>query len=185
MKFFNNRLFGDGLEWIERTHSTRKTAVLRFGTQATRDCHRDGLRRTQTFSFLGLTHYVSCSRRGRFVVGRRTERKRFNGKLEQLNERLRRLRLAGGQAMMTFVRRHLQGHIRYYGVIGNHRALSRYVIAASRLLYKWPNRRSRRRPIPWKRFCPIVQDRVLPRIRIVHNLHPKPIGMTQTGSRMD
>jgi len=161
-----------------------KTAVLRFGTQAARDCHRDGLRRPQTFSFLGLTHYVSRSRRGRFVVGRKTERKRFTGKLKQLNERLRRLRWAGGKAMMAFVRRHLEGHIRYYGVSGNYRALSRYVRAASRLLYKWLNRRSQRRSIPWKRFCPILQDRVLPRIRIIHNLYPRPIGMTQTGSRM-
>jgi RNA-directed DNA polymerase len=161
-----------------------KTAVLRFGTQASRDCHLDGLRRPQTFSFLGLTHYVSRSRRGRFVVGRKTERKRFNGKLKQLNERLRRLRLAGGLSMMEYVRRHLEGHIRYYGVSGNYRALSRYVKAASRLLFKWLNRRSQRRSVPWTRVRPVLQARVLPHLRIVHNLYPVPIGMTQTGSRM-
>ena len=161
-----------------------KTAVLRFGRHATRECHWEGLRRPRTFSFLGLTHYVSRSRRGRFVVGRKTEGKRFNGKLKQLNERLRRLRMIGGKAMMAYVRRHLQGHIRYYGVSGNYQALRRYVIAASRLLYKWLNRRSQRRSISWKRFRPILKERVLPRIRIVHNLYPVPIGMTQTGSRM-
>lgn len=161
-----------------------KTAVLRFGTLATRDCHRDGLRRPLTFSFLGLTHYVSRSRRGRFVVGRKTERKRLNGKLKLLNERLRRLRMVGGRAMMDYVRRHLEGHIRYYGVSGNYRALSRYVKAASRLLFKWLNRRSQRRSVSWERFRPILKDRVLPRIRIVHNLYPVPIGRTQAGSRM-
>lgn len=161
-----------------------KTGVLRFGTLAPRECHRDGLRRPQTFSFLGLTHYVSRSRRGRFVVGRQTEGKRVNGKLKQLNERLRRLRMVGGRAMMAYVRRHLEGHIRYYGVSGNYRALSRYVKAASRLLHKWLNRRSQRRSIPWVRFRAILKDRVLPRIRIVHNLYPVPIGRTQTGSRM-
>jgi hypothetical protein len=81
-------------------------------------------------------------------VGRKTERKRFNGKLEQLNERLRRLRMAGGRAMMVYVRRHLEGHIRYYGVSGNYRALSRYAKAASRLLFEWLNRRSQRRSTP-------------------------------------
>jgi len=161
-----------------------KTAVLRFGTQAERDSHRDGLRRPQTFSFLGLTHYVSRSRRGRFVIGRATEGKRFTGKLKQLNERLRRLRLAGGKIMLEYVRRHLEGHIRYYGVSGNYRALSRYAAAASRLLYKWLNRRSQCRSIPWERFGKVLRERVLPRIRIVHNLYPVPIGMTQTGSRM-
>lgn len=46
------------------------------------------------------------------------------------------------------------------------------------------NRRSQRRSISWERFRPILKERVLPRIRIVHNLYPVPIGMTQTGSRM-
>jgi hypothetical protein len=69
-------------------------------------------------------------------------------------------------------------------VSGNYRALSCYVKAASRLLFKWLNRRSQRRSIPWARFRPILKDRVLPRIRIVHNLYPMPIGRTQTGSRM-
>ena len=145
---------------------------------------REGLRRPQTFSFLGLTHYVSRSRSGRFVVGRKTESKRFTGKLKQLSERLCRLRMIGGKAMMAYVRRHLQGHIRYYGVSGNYRTLSRYVMAASRLLYKWLNRRSQRRSITWERFRPILKERVLPCIRITHNLYPIPIGMTRTGSRM-
>ncbi len=92
--------------------------------------------------------------------------------------------MIGGKAMMAYVRRHLQGHIRYYGVSGNYQALSRYVKAASRLLFKWLNRRSQRRSISWKRFSPILKERVLPSIRIVHNLYPIPIGMTQTGSRM-
>jgi RNA-directed DNA polymerase len=179
-----HRELGERLSAFDLEVEPSKTAVLRFGTQAKRDCHRDGLGRPQTFSFLGLTHYVGRSRRGRFVVGRKTERKRFNGKLKQLNERLCRLRMAGGKAMMDYVRRHLEGHIRYYGVSGNYRALSRYVNAASRLLFKWLNRRSQRRSIPWKRFRPLLLERVLPRIRIIHNLYPVPIGMTQTGSRM-
>jgi RNA-directed DNA polymerase len=33
-----------------------KTAVLRFGTEAEQNCHREGLRRPPTFNFLGLTH---------------------------------------------------------------------------------------------------------------------------------
>ena len=162
-----------------------KTAVLRFGSQAVRDCHLDGLRRPQSFNFLGLTHFVSRSRRGRFVIGRRTERQRFSGKLKLLNERLRRLRQAGGRAMMEYVRRHLAGHIRYYGVSGNYRALIRYVSAASRLLFKWLNRRSQRRSITWERFGRVLREQVLPRVRIVHNLYPVPLGMTQAGSRMD
>ena len=58
-----------------------KTRVLRFGSRARQDCDRDGLGRPETFHFLGFTHFVSLSRRGRFVVGRKTEGKRFRKKL--------------------------------------------------------------------------------------------------------
>ena len=161
-----------------------KTAVLRFGSSAQRNCDRDGLRRSKTFNFLGFTHYVGRSRSGRFVVGRRTEGKRFRKKLQMLNKRLRQLRVEGGKAMMDYFKRHLGGHIRYYGVSGNYRQLKAYAYWASRLLFKWLNRRSQRRSITWERFSKILRGGLLPRVRIVHNLYPKPLWMTQTGSRM-
>ena len=49
-----------------------KTGLIRFGSAAPWNCKRDGLRRPQTFDFLGFTHYVHRSRQGYFVVGRRT-----------------------------------------------------------------------------------------------------------------
>jgi len=160
-----------------------KTALLRFGSAAPRHCHKEGLRRPQTFSFLGITHFVGRSRKGRFVVGRKTEGTRFRKKLKLLNQRLRALRVAGGKAMLAFMRRHLQGHIQYYGVSGNVRSVTGYVYFATRLLHKWLNRRSQRRSLTWERFCEVVVPR-LPRARIVHDLYPVPQWRTQTGSRM-
>jgi group II intron reverse transcriptase/maturase len=161
----------------------RKTSVLRFGSDAERECWRDGLRRPATFSFLGFTHFVSRSRRGHFVVGRKTEGKRFCKKLKLLSQRLRALRVEGGKAMMAHVESHLRGHIQYYGVSGNTRSLRNYFFRACRLLCKWLNRRSQRRSITWARFWPIISGR-MPYPRIVHNLYPHPQWKTQTGSRM-
>lgn len=84
---------------------------------------------------------------------------------------------------MDYVRRHLEGHIRYYSVSGNYRRLQCHVEAARRLLFKWLNRRSERRSIPWDRFSTVLK-RLLPKIRIVHTLYPTPLWMTQAGSRM-
>jgi len=95
-----------------------KTGLIRFGRAAPWHCRKDGLLSPRTFNFLGFTHYVSRSRRGYFVVGRRTERKRFQKKLQ---EHLRALRVRGGTAMLCYFRQHMQGHIRYYGVSGNYR----------------------------------------------------------------
>ena len=161
-----------------------KTGLFRFGSAAQWNCKRDGLRRPQTFTFLGFTHYVHSSRRGYFVVGRRTERKRFQRKLQGLNERLRALRGRGGTAMLCYFRQHMQGHIRYYGVSGNYRQLAAYAYFASRLLYKWLNRRSQRRSTDWARFRMTLHSRWLPPLRIYHNLYPEPLWKTQAGSRM-
>ncbi len=160
-----------------------KTAVLRFGSKAERDSHQDGLRRPKTFNFLGITHFVSHSRKGNFAVGRKTERKRFSTKLKRLDEMLRKLRLDGGKAMMTYVQQHLRGHIQYYGVSGNIRSLRRYYYVCCRLLFKWLNRRSQRRSVNWQRYGAIVKH-WMPRVRIVHNLYPTPWWKTQAGSRM-
>lgn len=159
-----------------------KTAILQFGRQAMGRKARDaqGLR---TFSFLGFTHYVGRSRTGRFVVGRKTDAKRMRKKLKLLGERLRGLRSEGGRAMVDYARRHLRGHIQYYGVSGNSRGVSGYVYFATGLLFKWLNRRSQRRSLNWKRFGEVIRP-LLPTARIVHDLYPVPWWMTQTGSRM-
>lgn len=159
-----------------------KTALLEFGSTML------GRQRVQcqgprTFSFLGFTHYVGRSRTGRFVVGRKTDGKRLGKKLKALNARLRDLRSEGGNAMVAFLARHLQGHIQYYGVSGNSRGLSSYVYVAHRLLFTWLNRRSQKRSMNWKQFSAYIR-RLLPKARILHNLYPVPWWMTQTGSRM-
>lgn len=159
-----------------------KTALLRFGSQ----CLGKAVARPhgeRTFSFLGFTHYVGRSRRGRFVVGRKTDAKRMDKKLKMLNEHLRRLRAEGGKAMLAFFVRHTRGHIQYYGVSGNSRGLAAYLYAAAGLLFKWLNRRSQRRSLTWKHFTAYLRP-LFPKARILHDLYPIPWWKTQTGSRM-
>ena len=160
-----------------------KTKLLCFGSQAKRHCAELGLKRSPTFNFLGFTHYVGRSRRGRFVVGRKTQRERIAKKLKLLGERLSRLRVQGGRAMMQYAWQHLQGHMAYYAVSGNSRSLRQYVYCLSRLLHKWLNRRSQRRSINWSRFSSALKA-WLPLIRIQHHLYPTPRWMTPAGSRM-
>ena len=161
-----------------------KTRLLRFGDQARAQCKREGLRRPPAFAFLGFTHFIGRTRSGRFVVGRKTQGERIRKKLKALNVRLAALRTHGGKAMVAYVKRHLQGHIQYFGVSGNSRSLRRYVYHAGRLLFKWLNRRSQRRSVAWDRFNQVVAPH-LPRARIIHNLYPTLPWMTQAGSRME
>lgn len=158
-----------------------KTALLRFGGLALeRSAAMPGPR---TFSCLGFTHYVGRSRRGRFVVGRKTDGQRVRKKLKRLSERLHGLRAQGGAAMVAYLVRHLRGPIQYYGVSGNSRSVAGYIYFASGLLFKWLNRRSQRRSLNWKRFAAVIRP-LLPTARIVHDLYPVPWWKPQTGSRM-
>lgn len=151
--------------------SMEKTRILRFGSGAKKHCHREGDQRPKTFDFLGFTHYVSASRSGRFKVGRKTARGRFVKKLAALNVRMSQMRLSGGKAMMEYFIMQVRGHYQYYGVSDNVRSLRRYYEAASRILFKWLNRRSQRRSVRWERFSGIL-IRETPRPRIVHNFYP-------------
>jgi hypothetical protein len=160
-----------------------KTRILRFGDLAQAQCKREGLCRPKTFNFLGLTHFVTRSRRGRFVVGRKTQRERLRKKLKELSVRLDILRTHGGRAMMEYVQQHLRGHFQYFGVSGNTRSLRQYLRASRRLLFKWLNRRSQRRSMGWDRFDAAMRQ-ILPTPRIIHHLYPNLLRTPSTGSRM-
>jgi group II intron reverse transcriptase/maturase len=160
-----------------------KTRILRFGDLAQAQCKREGLRRPETFNFLGFTHFVTRSRSGWFVVGRKTQRERIRKKLKELSVRLAIMRTHGGRAMMEYVQQHLRGHIQYFGVSGNTRSLRQYLLGSRKLLYKWLNRRSQRRSYGWGEFNRAMRQ-ILPQPRIIHHLYPDFLRTPSTGSRM-
>ena len=167
---------------FDREVEPSKTALPRFGSKALGSTATDPTG-PRTLSFLGVAHYVGRRRRGRCVVGRKTDGKRMRKTLKCLNERRRELRAQGGAAMRAFLVRHLRGHIQYYGVSGNSRGVAGYLYPAANVLFKWLNRRSQRRSLTWKDCSACIRP-LLPKARIVHDLYPLPGWMTQTGSRM-
>jgi hypothetical protein len=136
------------------------------------DSKKHNGQRPATFSFLGITHYVGTSRSGRFVVGRTTDAKRMRKKLKELSLKIGLLRQAGGKEMLRFTQQHLRGHINYYGVSGNARKVAAYVWLAGKALFKWLNRRSQRKSLTWRKWYDLIDNGLLPRPRIVHNLYP-------------
>lgn len=155
-----------------------KTRLIRFGSQAAKRCGQDGRKRPETFNFLGFTHFVSQSRRGRFKVGRATQRERMTQKLNEVSRKLAKLRTAGGKVMMDYARRHVEGHLAYYAVSGNARQIGNYVRQVEYRLFKWLNRRSHKRSCCWKKFQGVLKA-WRPSLRIRHNLYPpRPLWMT-------
>jgi hypothetical protein len=65
----------------------------------------------------------------------------------------------------------LRGHIQYYGVSYNVRAVHTFLVKATRILYKWLNRRSQRRSFNWEQFTLFIKANPLPRARVCHALY--------------
>jgi len=65
----------------------------------------------------------------------------------------------------------LRGHYPYYGVSGNSRSIRCYGYHATRLVFKWLNRRSQKASLTWAGFTAYHPYYLLPRPRLVHRLY--------------
>lgn len=121
-----------------------KTRVIRFGRFALQNSGLDGRKRPATFDFLGLTHIAGVDRHGRFLLRRRTSRKKRNAKLASLREEMRKRRHEPVRAQRTWLASVLHGHYRYYGVPTNLRALHQFRERVRAAWHRQLQRRSQR-----------------------------------------
>ena len=89
-------------EWRERLQKfglqlhPDKTRLIEFGRHATENRKQRGEGKPEVFNFLGFTHMCGKTRKtGRFIVKRKTIRKRLSAKLSELKEELRSFGAAG------------------------------------------------------------------------------------------
>lgn len=148
-----------------------KSSIVEFGSAAWHASRR-GSGKVATFDFLGFTHYCTKSRRGKFMLGRKTQRKRMSAALKGMNEWLKGVRnrvpLKDWWRMFSWK---LRGHYAYFGVSGNIRSLRNVHCYAKRLLYKWVNSRSQKRSMDWQQFNKYLLLNPLPRPKIYYNLY--------------
>lgn len=145
----------------------RKTRLLRFGRFAIRDARAAGEGKPGSFDFLGFTHLCSYNRLGRFVVRRRTMRKRRVAQLKRIKSALRRRLHDPIPRTGAWLQRVVQGHINYYGVPTNSQVVSGFCYEVRRSWYRSLCRRSQRKRLNWQRFGRIA-DYWLPPPRVVH-----------------
>jgi RNA-directed DNA polymerase len=149
----------------------KKTRVISFGRYERENAKRQN-RKANTFDFLGFTHYCGTSRRGKFIVGRKTSRKKFRIKCKAMNDWLRKIRnFRKAKDWWPILQAKLRGHYQYYGVSGNIRSLRRFYFLTLRMTLKWLNRRSQHKSFNRKRFYKYLEHYPLPEPRIVHNLY--------------
>lgn len=126
---------------------------------------------SSSFNFLGFTHYWGRSRRGNWVVTRKTERSRFGRALKFVVEWCRCHRHLPLRDQHEALRRKLLGHYNYYGITGNSSSLGKFLYQVQRVWCKWLNRRSRGNHMPWGKFNLLLWHYPLPPIRVVHSVY--------------
>jgi RNA-directed DNA polymerase len=143
-----------------------KTKLVRFGRPKLKD---DGAG-NGTFDFLGFTHYWARSRKGNWVVKRRTAGKRLRRAGKRVWEWCRRNRHLPMREQSKMLRSKLRGHYQYYGIRCNYEALRAHFTQVKRAWRSWLNRRGGKKHMTWERFTHLLTVYPLPPPRIVHQI---------------
>ena len=148
-----------------------KTRIIEFGRKAARKAKQTG-KRVETFNFLGFTHYAGKSRKGNFLLGRKTYQKKMQVKLKELGQWLKSIRNRFCiKEWWPVLQSKITGHYRYYGVSGNTRSLNQFYRIVQHLVFKWINRRSQKSSMNWKSYQLYLKRYTLPEPRVYHNFY--------------
>ena len=115
------------------------------------------VRKIQTFDSLGFTHHWVRSRKGNWVVSRRTMKSRFNRGLKSISNWCKHNRHKPIEDQAKRLSVVLKGHYNYYGLTGNFRSIHQFCYRTARIWKKWLSRRSRNGWVTWEQLSAIVQ----------------------------
>ena len=124
-----------------------------------------------TFDLLGFTHFWARSRRGNWVVKRRTATSRLQRALGKIAAWCRGNRHEPVAEQQQTLGQKLRGHFWYYGITGNGEALRCFRDGVIRLWRKWLSRRTRGDPFTWERFNRLLRGYPLPAAVVVHSVY--------------
>ena len=144
-----------------------KTRLIEFGRFAVGNRKERGLGKPETFDFLGFTHICGKGRSGQFWLRRITIAKRMKAKLKQVYDLLKRRRHLPVPEQGRFLASVIRGHLAYYAVPGNTRAIVAFRYQLVKRWLKALRRRSQRYRLTWERMVRLAQ-RWLPPAKILH-----------------
>ena len=124
-----------------------------------------------TFDLLGFRHYWCRSRKGYWVVMRKTAPSSFRRALRKIARWCRWRRHDAIAEQHQVLSRKVRGHYAYFGITCNNAALKRFFRAVVCRWRKWLSRRKRGSPIPWPKFAELLKRFPLPPPVIVHSVY--------------
>jgi len=144
-----------------------KTRLIEFGRYAADSRKRRGLGKPETFNFLGFTFISGKSRRGGFLVKRKSRRDRMRAKLQAIKQELRQRMHQPIPQQGKWLKQVVAGYFRYHAVPTNSRALATFRAEVTKRWGAILGRRSQKGELTWARITKLAND-WLPRPRILH-----------------
>src|SRR5437588_1739658 len=144
-----------------------KTRLIEFGRSAGQNRKRRGLGKPETFNFLGFTFICGKSRKGGFLIKRKTRRDRMRAKLKAVSQEMRRRMHQRVPDLGSWLRHVVKGYFHYHAVPTNIHALQEFRDEITQRWRRALSRRSDKGAIAWDQMVRIA-DAWLPQPRILH-----------------
>jgi RNA-directed DNA polymerase len=144
-----------------------KTRLIEFGRHAAENRKQRGLGKPETFTFLGFTFICGKSRRGKFLIKRKSRGDRMRAKLQAVKQELRRRMHWPIAVQGKWLRHVVQGYFNYHAVPTNRHSL---VVFRDEILKRWRrtlDRRSQKGLTTWNQMRSLAAE-WLPKPLILH-----------------
>jgi RNA-directed DNA polymerase len=144
-----------------------KTRLIEFGRHAAANREKRGCGKPETYTFLGFTFICGKSRKGRFLIRRKTRADRMRATLKRIKEELRWRMHESIPEQGRWLGQVVRGYFAYHAVPTNRPALRSFLIGVTERWRHTLSRRSQRGKVTWERMTKIAKD-WLPQPRILH-----------------
>lgn len=122
-----------------------------------------------TFDFLGFTHYWAKTKKGLWIIKRKTARQRVKRALKRIHQWCRSNMHAPVKDQCRTLRKKLRGHYQYYGIQCNSQALKTVHRYTVRSWKHWLSRRDASNPMTWEKFnTKVLKWFPLPPPKVIH-----------------
>ena len=147
-----------------------KTRLIHFERPSKYPGGKDGRVSPGSFDFLGFTHYWGRSRKGNWVIKRKTAKGRLARMAKAIFTWIRDNRHRPCEEQRLRLSQKLNGHYQYFGITGNSRALDCFYKVVVYCWRYWLCRRDQHGYLSWKRFRRFLDRFPLPRPKCVHSV---------------
>jgi RNA-directed DNA polymerase len=110
-----------------------KTRLIEFGRIAADNCKRHGFGKPETFTFLGFTFICSKTRRGKFLIKRKSRRDRMRAKLLAIKQELQRRMHQPIPQQGKWLKQVVTGYFNYHAVPTNGPTLTAFLFHVTNL----------------------------------------------------